>query len=133
MSAAMNSRDKPTASTWSVLVIDMFHYMDPEDGERLVTGFLKAEDAIEYARRRTRSSVEECRPNAPEAAALRSAWFMFGEDCIALGTGYKGFAELDEFIANPATPEQIDCAALEPDPKLRAFLLEVGRSKRVAS
>lgn len=133
MSEAMNSQDKPTDNTWSVLVIDMFHYMDPEDGERLVTGFLSPEDAIEYARRRTRSSVEESRLSASDAAALRSAWFMFGEDCIALSTGYKGFAELDEFIANPATPEQIDWASLEPDPKLRAFLLEVGCIEKAAS
>lgn len=127
MSEAMNSQDKPTDYTWSVLVIDMFHYMDPEDGERLVTGFLNPEDAIEYARRRTRSTVEESRPNASDAASLRKAWFMFGEDCIALGTGYKGFAELDEFIAHPATLEQIDWASLEPDPELRAFLLDVGQ------
>lgn len=129
----MNKPDKMVENTWSVLVIDMFHYMDPEDGERLVTGFLNPEDAIEYARRRTRSSVEECRPGASDAAALRSAWFIFGEDCIALGAGYKGFAELDEFIANPATPEQIDWASLEPDPKLRALLLEVDRIEKEAS
>lgn len=133
MSEAMNSQDKPTDSTWSVLVIDMFHYMDPEEGERLVTGFLTPEDAIEYARRRTRSSVEESRPGASDAAALRSAWFMFGEDCIALGNGYKGFSELDEFIAHPATPEQIDWASLEPDSKLRALLLEVDRIEKEAS
>jgi hypothetical protein len=133
MTDAMNCQDKPTSNTWSVLVIDMFHYMDPEDGERVVTGFLNPEDAIEYARRRTRSSVEESRPNAPEAAAFRTAWFMFGEDCIALGTGYKGFAELDQFIAHPATPEEIDWASLEPDPAMRAFLLEVGRTSKEES
>lgn len=129
----MNNPDKLIDNTWAVLVIDMFHYMDPEEGERLVEGFLRPEDAIEYARRRTRSSLEECRPNASDAAALRSAWFMFGEDCVALGTGYKGLAELDEFIAHPATPEQIDWASLEPDPKLRALLLEVGRINKEAS
>lgn len=129
----MNTSDKNGGNTWSVLVIDMYHYMDPEEGERLVTSFLTPEGAIEYARRRTRSSVEESRPGASDAAALRSAWLMFGEDCIALGTGYKGFAELEEFIAHPATPEQIDWASLEPDPKLRALLLEVGRIEKEAS
>jgi hypothetical protein len=133
MPEAMNPQDKPTDNTWSVLVIDMFHYMDPEEGERLVTGFLKEEDAVEYARRRTRSSVEECRPSAPEAAALRSAWLMFGEDCIALGTGYKGFAELDEFIAHPATPEEIDWVSLEPDLRMRTVLLHVARTAKGAS
>lgn len=128
----MNNPDKMTDNTWSVLVIDMFHYMDPEEGERLVTGFLKKEDAIEYARRRTRSSVEECRPGAPEATALRSAWFMFGEDCIVLGTGYKGLSELDEFIAHPATPEEIDWVSLEPDPRMRALLRDVARTAEVS-
>lgn len=129
----MSNPDKMADNTWSVLVIDMFHYMDPEDGERLVTGFLHPEDAIEYARRRTRSSVEECRPSASDPAALRRAWFMFGEDCIALGTGYKGFAELDEFIVNPATPEEIDWASLEPNPELRTLLLEVDRIEKERS
>lgn len=129
----MNSPDKMANNTWSVLVIDMFHYMDPEDGERLVAGFLNPEDAIEYARRRTRSSVEECRPSASDAAALRTAWFMFGEDCIALDIGYKGFAELDEFIAHPATPDEIDWVSLEPDLEMRAFLLEVARKNKEAS
>jgi hypothetical protein len=129
----MNNPDKMIANTWAVLVIDMFHYMDPEEGERLVTGFLNPESAIEYARRRTRSSVEECRPSASDPAALRSAWFMFGEDCIALGTGYKGCSELDEFIAHPAAPEEINWASLEPDPEMRAFLLGVGRKCKEAS
>lgn len=128
----MNTPDKMVENTWSVLVIDMFHYMDPEDGERLVTGFLNPEDAIEYSRRRTRSSVEECRPSASDPAALRCTWFMFGEDCIALGTGYKGFAELDDFITNPATPDEIDWASLEPNPELRALLLEVDRIEKEA-
>lgn len=56
-------RRKPPA-TWSVVVIDMFNYMDSEDGEETVEGFLRPEDAIDYARRRMRSSLEEQRVSA---------------------------------------------------------------------
>jgi hypothetical protein len=128
MTPAMNTQNEDTGRTWSVLVIDMFHYMDPEDGEQTVEGFLRTEDAIEYARRRMRSSLEACRPSAADAADLKNRWFMFGEDCIAIGTDYMAFSEIDDFIAHPATPEDIDWVSLEPDPNTRALLLDVSRS-----
>ena len=128
MNPAMETQEKSTGRTWSVLVIDMFHYMDPEEGEQTVEGFLRPEVAIEYARRRMRSSLEACRPSATDAADLRTHWFMFGEDCVAIGTGYMASSELDDFIAHPATPEEIDWVSLEPDPQMRAFLLNVTRS-----
>ena len=130
MNAAMETQEKDTGRTWSVLVIDMFHYMDPEEGERTVEGFQRPEDAIEYARRRMRSSLEECRPSAADAADLRTHWFMFGEDCIAIGTGYMASSELDDFIAHPATPEEINWVSLEPDPQMRAILLDVARATK---
>lgn len=130
MNPAMNTQDQDTGRTWSVLVIDMFHYMDPEEGEQTVEGFLRPEDAIEYARRRMRSSLEACRSSAADAAGLRTHWFIFGEDCIAIGTGYMAFSELDDFIAHPATPEEIDWVSLEPDPHKRAFLLDVARATK---
>lgn len=116
--------------TWSVLVLDMFNYMDPEDGEYTVTGFQRPEDAIEYARRRVRSSVEEMRPSASSAEELRSQWFMFGEDCVAIGAGYKALDELDDYIAHPATPEETDWMSLEPDPKMRAILQGIDRQDK---
>jgi hypothetical protein len=128
MNPAMETQEKDTGRKWSVLVIDMFHYMDPEEGEQTVEGFLRSEDAIEYARRRMRSSLEESRPSAADADDLRTRWLMFGEDCIAIGTDYKASSELDGFIAHPATPEEIDWMSLEPDPQMRAFLLNVTRS-----
>lgn len=127
MNPAMNNHDENKDRTWSVLVIDMFHYMDPEEGEQTVDGFLRPEGAIEYARRRMRSSLEECRPSAADAADLKNRWFMFGEDCIAIGTGYMAFSEVDDFIAHPATPEEIDWVSLEPDSETRAWLLAVTR------
>lgn len=130
MNPAMNNHEEKTDRTWSVLVIDMFHYMDPEEGEQMVDGFLRPEVAIEYARRRMRSSLEECRPSAADAADLKNRWFMFGEDCIAIGTGYMAFSEIDDFIAHPATPEEIDWISLEPDPRRRAILLDVARAAK---
>ena len=127
----MSNQDKP-ATTWSVLVLDMFNYMDA-GSERLVQGFESPESAIEYARRRVRSSVEEMRPTAKSAEEIRSQWFMFGEDCIALGAGYKGLDELAYYIANPATPEEIDWASLEPNPQLRALLMSVARQEKESS
>jgi hypothetical protein len=114
----MSTTEQPPA-TWSVRVLDMFNYMDSEDGEETVAGFLQPEDAIEYARRRMRSSLEEQRPSAVDAEDLRDRWFSFGEDCIAIGTGYKALEELDYFIAHPATPNEIDWVALEPDRTIR--------------
>lgn len=121
----MSQQEKSKETTWSVVVIDMYHYMDPEDGERIIEGFLRQEDAIEYARRRTRCSLEEQRSGAKNAEDLRSRWFAFGEDCLVPGTGYKGLDDLDDFIANPATPEEIDWIALTPDPAMRKLMQDV--------
>jgi hypothetical protein len=121
-----NSIENPAQQTWSVLVIDMFAYMD-SGSEFTVSGFQRPEDAIEYARRRVRSSVEEMRPTASDAEGIRSQWFMFGEDCVVIGGGYKGLDELDYYIANPATPEEIDWMSLEPDPMKREMLCGIAR------
>lgn len=125
-------RPAPDERTWQVLVIDMFHYMDPEEGEHTVSGFLRPEDAIEYARRRMRSSLEELRPEATDAADLRRRWLMFGEDCIAIGTGFMASAEFDDFIANPSSPADNDWVALEPDPNMRELLRELARKDKEA-
>jgi hypothetical protein len=122
--------EAPVTKTWSVLVLDLFNYMAGEGGEYTVTGFQRPEEAIEYARRRLRSSVEEMRPSAADAEGIRNQWFMFGEDCIAIGTGYNGLAELDYFIANPASPEEIDWTSLEPDLKIRELLCGIARNAK---
>ena len=119
----MNQPSENNLNSWSVIIIDMFHYMDPEEGEYEVTGFTCPEDAIEYARRRVWSSVEECRPSASSAADLKSRWFMFGEDCIVPRSGYNTSTELDYFVAHPATREQIDWVSLEPNRETRELLL----------
>ena len=87
----------------------MRHYMD-EDENTTVEGFATAEAAVEYARRRTRASLEEARCADPEAT--KRAWFDWGEDCLT--QGYKGYSELDFFIANPATEAECDFTSLQP-------------------
>jgi hypothetical protein len=123
------SREEAT-KFWSVLVVDMFNYLDPEEGRQVVEGFESPEAAIEYARRRMRGSLEEQRPSASSAADLRSRWYMFGEDCSAIGTGYWASSEVDTFVANPATPDEIDWVALEPAPWRRALLAAAASQDR---
>lgn len=102
-------------ATFTVIAIDMFHAWDrAEDLE--VTGFRSLEDAREYARRRTRDSVEEMRAEVNNAEELPQRWRTFGEDCVVVGGGYVGSSELDYFISEPATPEQRDWVSLTPYP-----------------
>jgi hypothetical protein len=86
-----------------------------EDEETLVTGFPSFEIAREYARRRTRDSLEEQRESSANAADLRDRWFSFGEDCLVIGGGYAGNSELDFFIGNPASPQETDWLSLKPN------------------
>jgi tetratricopeptide (TPR) repeat protein len=88
----------------AVLVIDMFHY-DPEE-DIVVGGFQTLELAREYARRRTRDSLEAHRGKAKDREELRKMWYMSGEDCIVLDDSYKGSSELDYFLDNPASEEE---------------------------
>jgi hypothetical protein len=96
---------------YSVLVIDMFHH--DEESETIVRGFPTAELAAEYARRRTRDSLEALRKPAQSKSKLREAWYSFGEDCSVIGGSYKGSSEIDFFIKHPATAEERDWMALE--------------------
>ena len=98
---------------YSVLVFDMARTGEP-DGEHLIAGFPSLEAAQAYARARTRASVEELRAPGQSAAELRSLWHVHGEDCAVLGHEFTGRAVLDFYVANPATREEIDWAALAP-------------------
>ena len=97
----------------TVLVLDMSHYMDPDE-ETMVSGFSSLELAREYARRRTRDSLEEQRSDGRSTEDLRGRWFSFGEDCLVLGDTYRGAHELAHFISHPATPEERDWQSLAP-------------------
>jgi hypothetical protein len=109
-------------TTFTVTVIDMYH----PDEERIIKGFATLECAREYARRRTRDSLEELRNSVPSVEDLGHQWHTFGEDCCVIGDTYCGAQEIDFFIANPATTEERDWATLTPDPRMRALLTSLG-------
>ncbi len=97
-----------------VLVCDLFHAHEP-DHETVVEGFPTAELAIEYARRRTWSSVDEMRRPGDTPEGLRERWRAFGEDCRVVGPEgviYVASSELERFLARPATPEERDWTGL---------------------
>jgi hypothetical protein len=96
---------------YSVLVIDMFHHDD--ESETILRGFPTLEVACEYARRRTRDSVEELRRPSQSEAELRRQWLALGEDCCVIGEHYCGASEVDYFVANPATAVERDWKSLQ--------------------
>ena len=96
---------------YSVVIIDMFHYDD--GSEYAIRGFPTFELARQYARCRTRDSIEEFRGEGMSHAEIRRHWFTFGEDCVVGGGGYAGGSEIDYFIDHPATAEERDWVSLE--------------------
>lgn len=97
--------------TYSVTVVDLFH---PED-VIVYDGFPSFELAKEFARRRTRASLEGLRrdnPTVRSKVGLASAWRSLGENAIVTGGGparaYAGKDEVDYFIDNPASGEDCD-------------------------
>ena len=98
-------------AAYSVLVIDMFHH--DAEGDIIVRGFPTLDLATEYARRRTRDSVEELRRPSQSSHTLREQWLQFGEDCCVIGQPYCGASEIDYFITHPATREERDWQIIE--------------------
>lgn len=109
----------PSDQSYDVLVIDNGHVPD-EGASHLVGGFASWEAAVEYARRRTRDSVEEFRRQDQAAEQLRAEFLHFGESCSVNGMDdrhYRARDELDYFVANPATDEQRDWGSIGPKRK----------------
>jgi hypothetical protein len=100
------------SKSFSVLIIDMSHYMD-EESEYRIDGFPTFELAREFARRWVRDSVEEMREENQTEEELRERWMMWGEDALVLGRSYAGSHELDFFIANPATAQERDWKSIK--------------------
>lgn len=98
---------------FEVMVVDNWSLRDDGYTAEFVTGFKSELDAIEYARRRTRSSLEESR-SFGDAEAIKDRWFSFGEACSILEAGYRGADEIMFFIANPAQEGECDWQAIEP-------------------
>jgi hypothetical protein len=104
---------KNDKNKFSVLVLDNYHFAN-EDEEILVTGFSTLEAAREYARRRTRDSMEELRAGSSSTKDLRDRWSLFGENCLVVGGDYAGGSELEFFAESPASPEEINWLSLKP-------------------
>lgn len=100
-----------SAGRYSVLVIDMLHY--DAESETILHGFPNADIAREYARRRTRDSLEELRHDGQSAKELRRQWLLFGEDCCVIGQSYCGASEVEYFIAHPASAAERDWQGIE--------------------
>jgi hypothetical protein len=88
------------------------------DPLEVVRGFDTLMHANEFARRYVRDSVERCRAPGMDAAAVRDAWFAFGEDAAVVGAeadGWTSGAELAAFLATPAAdPEARNWRILDP-------------------
>ncbi|GEM_PF-3206652 len=101
-------------SPYAVIVCDLFNRHEP-DHEVAVLGFPSRELAVEYARRRTWSSVEQMREPGLSREEVRRRWQALGEDCRVVGPEgviYVASAELDRFLEHPIPPERRDWAGL---------------------
>jgi len=99
---------------YTVIVCDLFHASEP-DHEIAVAGFPTWEVAVEYARRRLRSSLEAFRQPGRTPDELRSLWRSFGEDCRVVGPDgrvYRASSELETFLHRPATSQEQDWVSL---------------------
>jgi hypothetical protein len=106
----------PKPDSYWVMILDMGHHQDA-DHETVVAGFPTFAAAREYARRRTRDSLEDLRQDNQTAQQLRTLWATFGEDILAFGPDagerYAGASEIDVFIASPASADERDWQAIE--------------------
>ncbi len=101
-------------SPYRVIVCDLFNRHKP-DHETIVEGFPRLELAVEYARRRVWSSVEQLREAGMSPEQLLSQWQTFGEDCRVVGPDgvvYTARSEIDTFLKQPLPPERADWTAL---------------------
>lgn len=101
-------------ATHSVIVLDMFHYMDAEH-EITIFGFTDTQAAREYAKRRTRDSLEQLRPESKTIDELHRLWFSFGEDCLVQGDNYAGAHDIEYFLNHPASSAERDWVSLTPN------------------
>ncbi len=99
--------------SFQVLVMDLSRYAGDE-GEITVSGFPNRAEAIEYARRRVRDSIEELRKSNQATVELKQLYFLFGEDALVPGDpAYSASSDLDYFLQHPATQEECDWSGIE--------------------
>ena len=99
---------------FSVRIHEMAHYADPSE-EWEAACFSDFDTAREFARRWTRHSLEELRPNASSDKDLKDLWFLFGDDASVIGANevYHGVNEIDFFISHPASPDEVNWKELK--------------------
>lgn len=99
-----------------------------------VRGFASPEDAVEFARRYVRDSVERCRAPGLSSRDVVEAWFQFGEDAEILELrpgqpaevvdaehgGWSSEGVVAFFAEEPAEAEERDWRALDPRRRPRA-------------
>lgn len=104
---------------YCVVVSDNYRDRRAGGGALRVTGFSSLQEATEYARRRTRASVEELRSPGATACDVRSGFLLFGESAtVVCGEEvlYDARTELDDFASHPALEEERDWLSMEPAP-----------------
>jgi len=95
-----------------VLVIDNFHRHDPSE-QHVLKGFETGEQALIYAFRRVRSSVEQFRDAGQDRDAHYRKWMALGEECVLDGVR-MGQAWFDWFRRHPASAAELDYLSLAP-------------------
>jgi hypothetical protein len=97
---------------WHVLIHENQDGTGEED--RLAIGFSSEEEAIEYARKRTWSSVEENKNKEKSQEENKKLWLSFGEESMVLGgEKYSGRSEIEFFLTNKPKPEDTDYSSIE--------------------
>ncbi len=94
-------------SPYYVIVCDLFNLHAP-DHETIIAGFPTRELAIEYARRRTWSSIDEMREPNLSVEHIHNRWLTLGEDCRVIGPEgvvYVARSELETFLSHPLPSE----------------------------
>jgi hypothetical protein len=87
-----------------------------------IDGFPTPGFASEYARRRTRASLELLRQPGTDAAELKRLWSEAGEECCVADESYCASSELVRFITEPARGYDCDWWSLDPTLPHRYFL-----------
>ena len=102
--------------TYSVRVVEV-HKERHSDSHRRKLGFADFEEARDYARRRTRDSIERLRSEGLQGNDLRAAYLDRGTYCVVEGGAehYHSVSELDEFFAAAATKQQRNWAPMDSD------------------
>lgn len=101
---------------WRVRILDLSGGAEDNIVED-VPGFDDLDHANQFARRYVRDSMERCRAQGMTAQAVLDAWFAYGEDAEVLDAaeaGWRSAAELHDFAARRAEPEDRDWRSIDP-------------------